>query len=277
MLSQPDSTDSLSASSIRFQARTVDVPACHIDTAIGGWRISDSMQRSPFDPVRYFDESVASRYDQGIRVSCPSYDALHQMIAPWLLLLPRESNFLSAGAGTGAEIIALGKRFPAWRFVGVDVSAQMLQACRSRIAEAELANPVTFFNGRLEDYQAPAPFDAASSIFVVHFIKGRDEKLAYLRSIASNLKPGGVFVLADLFGDMRSPEFVRLLQGWLMSFISQGVGAESLAQNAAHILTNIAFMPESELLALLLEAGFADPLRFYQSFLFGGWVATKAG
>jgi hypothetical protein len=49
MLSQPDSTDSLGASSIRFQARTLDVPACHIDTAIGGWSMSDSMERSPFE------------------------------------------------------------------------------------------------------------------------------------------------------------------------------------------------------------------------------------
>jgi tRNA (cmo5U34)-methyltransferase len=231
----------------------------------------------PFDPARYFDESVAAKYDQGIRLSCPSYDALHQMIAPWLALLPSDSSFLSAGAGTGAEIVALAKRFPSWSFVGVDVSADMLQACRRRIAEADIKNPVALFHGRLENYQAPAPFDAASSIFVVHFIRGREQKLAFFRAIAANLKPGGVFVLADLFGDRRSPEFVRLLQAWLISYMAHGISAETLAEQIAHILRNIAFMPEDDLPALLLEAGFVTPLRFYQAYLFGGWVATKAG
>jgi len=230
-----------------------------------------------FDPARYFDRAVAERYDQGIRLSCPGYDALHQMIAPWLALLPRDSSFLSAGAGTGAEIIALARRFPSWRFVGVDVSADMLRTCERRIAEAGIGNAVTLVNGRLEDYLAPAPFDAASSIFVMHFIRGRQSKLAYLRAIAANLKPAGLFVLADLFGDQRSPEFVQLLRAWLISYMSQGISAENLAQDVAHILKNIAFMPESDLPALLLEAGFVEPLRFYQAFLFGGWVAAKGG
>jgi tRNA (cmo5U34)-methyltransferase len=235
-----------------------------------------SQPPDPFDPQTYFDEGAAARYDQGIRLSCPAYDALHQMIAPWLALLPGDCSFLSAGAGTGAEIIALARRFPSWRFVGVDVSADMLQACRRRIAEAGIRNPVTFFNGRVEDYRAPAPFDAASSVFVAHFIKGGERKLAYLRAIAENLKPGGVFVLADLFGDQRSPDFMRLLRAWLISYMSQGISAENLAQDIAHILKNIAFLPEGDLLGLLLEAGFVDPLRFHQAFLFGGWVAAKA-
>jgi tRNA (cmo5U34)-methyltransferase len=239
-------------------------------------RAAMSQPPEAFDPARYFDQSVADRYDQGIRLSCPGYDALHQMVAPWLALLPGDCSFLSAGAGTGAEIIALARRFPSWRFVGVDVSAQMLQVCRHRIAEADIRNPVTLFNGRLEDYRAPAPFDAASSIFVVHFIKGRELKLAYFRAIAANLKPGGLFVLADLFGDQRSADFVRLLRAWLISYMSQGISGENLAQDIAHIFKNIAFMPESDLPALLREAGFIDPLRFYQAFLFGGWVAVKA-
>jgi tRNA (cmo5U34)-methyltransferase len=230
----------------------------------------------PFDPVRYFDQSVAARYDQGIRLSCPSYDALHQMIAPWLALLPGDASFLSAGAGTGAEIVALARRFPSWRFAGVDVSADMLDECRRRIGEADIRNPVDLFNGCVEDYRAPAPFDAASSIFVAHFIKGRERKLAYFRAIAANLKAGGVFVLADLFGDQRAPDFVRLLRGWLISYMSQGIGAENLARDIAHIFKNVAFMPEGDLLALLQEAGFVDPLRFYQAFVFGGWVTTKA-
>jgi tRNA (cmo5U34)-methyltransferase len=228
-----------------------------------------------FDATTHFDESLAAKYDRRIRLFCPSYDALHQMIVPWLQRLPEYSTFLSAGAGTGAEIINLGKRFPSWRFVGVDVSFDMLNACQNRVAEAGITNRATFFNGRLQDYQSPVPFDAASSVFVAHFIKSREEKLAYFRSIAANLKPGGLFVLADLFGDKGSPEFERLLNAWLLSYASHGISAEELAQDQAHIERDVAFIPEGELVALLSEAGFVTPIRFYQTFLFGGWVATK--
>jgi len=227
-----------------------------------------------FDVTAHFDENLAAKYDRRIHLFCPSYDALHQMIVPWLQGLLEGSAFLSAGAGTGAEIITLGKRFPSWRFVAVDVSTDMLGACRHRAVEAKMAERVSFFNGRLQDYQSSIPFDAASSVFVAHFIKGREEKLAYFRSIAANLKPDGLLILADLFGDKSSSEFVRLLNAWLASYASHGVSAEELVQDRAHVERDVDFIPESELVALLKEAGFANPLRFYQTYLFGGWVAT---
>lgn len=228
-----------------------------------------------FDATTHFDDSLAADYDRRIRLFCPSYDALHQMIAPWLRPLSEHSTFLSAGSGTGAEIINLGKRFPSWRFVGVDVSSDMLDACRRRIAEAGIADRTAFFNTRMQEYRSPAPFDAASSVFVAHFLEGRDEKRAYFRSIAANLKPGGILVLADLFGDKGSPDFERMLNAWLSSYASNGISGDELAKSRAHIERDVDFIPEAELVAVLREAGFVAPVRFYQTFLFGGWVATK--
>jgi tRNA (cmo5U34)-methyltransferase len=235
------------------------------------------MPSEQFDVTAHFDDSLAAKYDRRIRRFCPSYDALHEMIVPWLQGLPEGSSFLSAGAGagTGTEIVTLGKRFPSWRFVAVDVSPDMLAACQRRTEKAEMVNRVTFFNGRLQEYQSPALVDAVSSIFVAHFIKGREEKLAYFRSVGENLKPGGLLIFADLFGEKNSPEFARLLDAWLLSYASHGVSAEELAQDRAHVQRDVDFIPEGELVALLNEAGFSNPLRFYQTYLFGGWVATK--
>jgi tRNA (cmo5U34)-methyltransferase len=233
-------------------------------------------QRSDqFDASAHFDESLASKYDCSIRLFCPSYDALHQMLMPWLQKLPEKSFFLSAGAGTGAEIITLGKRFPSWRFIAVDVSSDMLNSCRKRLAQAGLVDRVDFFNGPMQRYQSSALVDAASSIFVSHFIKGREEKLAYFQAIAANLRTGGFFVLADLFGDTNSPEFPRLYDAWLASYASNGISGDELAQDRAHIESDVSFIPENELFSLLRQAGFSTPIRFYQTYLFGGWVTTK--
>lgn len=233
------------------------------------------MPSEQFDITAHFDESLAAKYDRRIRLFCPSYDALHQMIIPWLQALPENAAFLSSGTGTGAEIITLGKCFPSWRFVAVDVSHDMLSACQHRAEKAGITNRVKFFNGRLQDYQPPAPVDAASSIFVAHFIKGWDEKLTYFRSIAATLKPGGLLIFADLFGDQKSPEFARLMEAWLLSYASHGISDEELAKDRVHVERDVDFISESELYSLLTEAGFTHPLRFYQTYLFGGWVATK--
>ncbi|QGM48053.1 methyltransferase domain-containing protein [Methylocystis heyeri] len=234
------------------------------------------MASEQFDVAVHFGENLAAKYHRRIRRFCPSYDALHQMIAPWLQGQPENARFLSAGAGVGAEIITLAERFPFWRFAAVDVSPDMINACRHRLAEAGMTDRVDFFNGRLQDYRSPAPFHAASSIFVAHFIKGRTEKLDYFHAMAKNLEPGGLLVVADLFGDRNSPEFVRLSNAWLLSYASHGVSAEELAQDRAHVERDVDFIPESELLSILKDAGFETPLRFYQTYLFGGWVAAKS-
>lgn len=228
-----------------------------------------------FDPTAHFDESLAAKYERRIRLFCPNYDALHHMITRLLQPMEGRAIFLSAGAGTGAEIVNLGMQFPSRRFLAIDVSADMLKACRVRIAQAGMAERVDFFHGCVQEYRSPVPFDAASSVFVAHFIKGREAKLEYFRSIAANLKQGGLFVLADLFGDKGTPQFERLMSAWLLAYASHGVSAEELAKDKTHIERDVDFVPDGELVALLCEASFVSPVRFYQTFLFGGWVATK--
>jgi len=228
-----------------------------------------------FSVERHFDKSLADKYDRRIRMFCPSYDALHRMILPWFQGLPKDALFLSSGAGTGAEILSLGKMFPSWRFVAVDISTNMIGACQGKAAEAHLNDRVTFFNGRLQDCKLSTPCDAASSIFVSHFIKCREERLSYFRSISANLKMGGVLVLSDLFGDKTSPEFATLMDVWLRSYALHGVSDEELINDRNHINSDVDFITENELILILNEAGFATPIRFYQTYLFGGWVATR--
>lgn len=229
----------------------------------------------PFEPTAHFDASLAAAYERRIRQFCPSYEALHRMLAALLQPVGERARLLAAGVGTGAEIVTLGKTFPAWNFVGVDMSPDMLQACRDRVAKAGVGSRAEFVNSRLQEYRSAVPFDVASSVFVAHFIKGRGEKLEYFQSIAENLKSGGVFVLADLYGDTDSGDFIKLLDAWLLSYASQGVSAEQFAKDKAHIRSDVDFIPERALFALLREAGFTEPVRFYQTFLFGGWVTTK--
>lgn len=234
-----------------------------------------SQANTPTDVATYFGADHAAIYDRRIRQRCPSYEALHAMLASWLSSIPGDARALSAGAGTGAEILTLGQRFPDWQFVAADISSDMLDACRQRLAAAGMVDRVAFHHGPLQGFRAAEPFNAATSILVSHFILDPTERLAYYRAIADRLRPGGTFILADLFGAPGTPEFSLLFEAWLASFAAQGMSAEDLATERAHFQRDIAFLPEEELLAMLETAGFSCPVRFYQTWLFGGWVMTK--
>ena len=229
-----------------------------------------------FDVESYFDSALAARYDQGIRLSCPGYDALHRMLVPLLQLLPEQTRFLSAGAGTGGEILSLAARFAQWTFTGVDASADMLEVCRQQALRAGVGDRVRLEYSRMQDYRGAEPFDAAASIFVGHFIRDRAQKQEYFHAIARNLKPGAPFILADLYGDRQAPEFVPLMKAWLLYYISHGATAEKLTADLQHIFDNMDFTPEEELRKLLAAAGFTEVVRFYQNYLFGGWIATRS-
>jgi hypothetical protein len=63
----------------------------------------------------------AAAYDERIRKLFPFYDTIHPAINAILRgLLGRESELLIVAAGTGAEILELGKANAGWRFLGVD-------------------------------------------------------------------------------------------------------------------------------------------------------------
>jgi hypothetical protein len=59
----------------------------------------------------------ATGYDERIRKTFPFYATIHTAINAVLRVYLRpESEILIVGAGTGAEILELGKTNPGWRF-----------------------------------------------------------------------------------------------------------------------------------------------------------------
>lgn len=229
-----------------------------------------------FDALAHFDESWAAAYEKNIRQFCPAYDALHRMLPGWFSGVPEKARFLSAGAGSGAELLSLGAAYPRAELHGVDLSADMLSACQNRLREAGLAERAHLHLGTVQAFRAAEPFDGATSVFVAHFIRDHDERLAYFRAVADCLRNGAPFVFADLFGDAVEPDFRIVFENWLSFYAAQGIAADDLARDRAHIEQDICFEPETRIKALLVEAGFEPPVRFFQSHLFGGWVTRKA-
>jgi tRNA (cmo5U34)-methyltransferase len=225
----------------------------------------------------YFDRARSSLYDQKIRASIPGYEALHAMVDDLLRpALPETARVLVVGAGTGMELLNLGTAHPGWRFTATDLSFDMLAIGRANVEAAGLADRVTFHLGPVHELPDAPAHDAATSILISHFIKPHEERERFFRSIASRLRPGAPLVTAEIVGERGAPGFTHFWDVWRGHYAAAGIPAQVVAEDFARTDATVAFIPEEALTTLLLDSGFTAVRRFFQAFLFGGWVARRA-
>lgn len=234
------------------------------------------MTTSTVPPKDTFHAARAQRYDDTIRRVIPGYDTLHAMSG---LILQQEvgdaAHLLVVGCGTGAELGFLGTSEPGWRFTACDPAAGMLEVARARVAAAGLTARVDLHACSADGLPEDAIFDAATCLLVLHFVPDDGSKLALLKSVARRLRPGAPLVLADMNEDPRSARYQRLLGVWARWQIAQGIDATEVDKGLAHVRRDIHFVTEDRLTALLAEAGFTPPERFFGAFLFGGYVTHR--
>ena len=87
-------------------------------------------------------------------------------------------------------------------------------------------------------------------------------------------------ILADLYGDKSAFYFSQFTQVWQALYFSQldnEIKAKAEANFETMINNSINFVPESRIIELLQLAGFERVNKFYNAFLFDGWIAEYAG
>lgn len=216
---------------------------------------------------------LVADYDIAVRQSIPGYDALLTMVNALLqAYLSDDAQILVVGAGGGNEISVLGQAHATWRLTGVDPSEKMLAVAQSKVESLGLQNRVTLHNGVVQDLPSH-PFNAATSLLVMHFLPDDGTKLDYLRAIAARLKSGSPFVLVDSQGDKHSELFQRLFKGWQKRAQLAGMEPQRLTELVNKTWQHLQYIPEERTLELLDQAGFKGITRFYTAFVFTGWLA----
>lgn len=145
-----------------------------------------------FDPATYLELMHAE---------VPRYEELQEQAA-----LATEgvavAAILELGVGTGETARRVLARHPGARLVGIDESEAMLAA--AVLPEADLRV------GRLEDELPQGPFDLVVSALAVHHLDTAGKRDLFGR-VAAVLRPGGVFVLADVVVPERPDDAVTPL------------------------------------------------------------------
>ena len=98
---------------------------------------------------------------------------------------------LELGIGTGETARRVRAAHPTARLTAIDSSSEMLERARSEFPDADLRV------ARLEDALPEGPFELVYSALAVHHLDGAGKRELFGR-VAAALRPGGLFVLADV-------------------------------------------------------------------------------
>lgn len=235
-----------------------------------------SVSDQPASPqLTSFNQDHAAVYDERFSKLAPFRDALHLLSAAVLTPLPEDARVLCVGAGTGAEILALGARFPGWHFTAVEPSGPMLNRCREKAAAAGIAERCDFHEGYLDSLPETEPYHAATSFLVSQFVLIEENRRDFLRQIARRLLPGGRLLNADLSADRSSSTYQETLEVWLRLMEYTGLPPEAIVQLRTVYGRDVAITAPDELEALIASAGFATPVPFLQTGLIRAWSTTR--
>ena len=225
-------------------------------------------------PSTGFNAERAKSYDERVRQHIAGYETLHTLAETILAAeFPENASILVAGIGTGMEVLEWAPKHPAWRFVGVDPSKDMIAMAAEKVKAGGLSDRVRLSVGTVDSLPEQEMFDAAALLLVLHFVPDDGKKEALLSAIADRLKPGAPFLVATLFGDPASTRYKRMIGLTKAWALARGMDPQKAAELCDPSRTDLHVVPEDRLKDLFRYTGFIDVQRVYQAFAIGVWSA----
>jgi tRNA (cmo5U34)-methyltransferase len=222
-----------------------------------------------------FDRERASNHDQQFAKLAPMRHGLDMSICMVLSELPDDARILCVGVGTGTELIYLAQHFPQWQFTAIEPATPMLDICRQKADEYGIASRCTFHEGYLDSLPPSGAFDAATCIWVSHFITQLEERHNLFRQIGTRLRPDGYLVSSDAASDMSTPAYKSLLKVTRQMFQYAQMPAGEIEKIIGAYGRDVAILPPQKVAAMIASSGFNTPVLFFQTFLVHAWYAKR--
>jgi 2-polyprenyl-3-methyl-5-hydroxy-6-metoxy-1,4-benzoquinol methylase len=147
----------------------------------------------PYSSYRRFHAVMAEESDQTVVAG------LLEHILPLVPELPeslaRGADVLDVGCGSGRALARMAGAFPNSNFLGVDLSERAIQSARREARSLRLGN-LRFEARDVATLDEPDRYDLVTAFAIHH----QAAPTAVLASIASALRPDGVFLMQDIAG-----------------------------------------------------------------------------
>lgn len=194
---------------------------------------------------RMFD-AIVERYDLLNRVLSLGMDQRWRRLTVRALALPERATVLDLATGTGDLALAISRRHPDARVIGLDPSRGMLARAEEKIAEAGAG--IVFSRGDAHDLPFPdSCFDGVSVAFGARNFPDRARALREMRRVT---RPGGRVAILEL-----SPPGAGRLGGltklwvesavpWIGARLSRGAAYRYLEESVSAFPTPEVFSSE---------------------------------
>jgi tRNA (cmo5U34)-methyltransferase len=213
----------------------------------------------------------AESYDGHIRHLFPHYDVLHDTALAAMARLTPSARVLVVGAGTGEEASRIAVAHPTAQVVAQDLSEPMLERGRQKYPHLPIEWTSEPVHALPEE-----PFDFATLLLVLHFLPDSNQpegKLAMLKAIGRRLRRGGGLVYADL---MLDPECGQTQFELWRDQVLRAEPTERMEGAMVYVSTDLNATAPARNEALLIEAGFEEPVPLYQEFWLRLWLTRRA-
>lgn len=194
----------------------------------------------------FYAEADAGVYDVSIEAVVPHYREQHDTLFQLLTDHLREQwadhvrgftgTILDLGSGTGAESLRVLDAFPHAHVVAVDFCAPMHDILRRTVRARGLTARCTFvladivgpgcsparLRRKLPEHDQSEGYSAVISAFTLHHLD-HEQKAAVARRVHEVLRPGGIFLNADLFS-FQSRRLARQALAFDLGWIQEHLG-----------------------------------------------------
>jgi len=210
---------------------------------------SPKPEREVSHSVRRHLRVEIDEYDASIRRFIPGYEGMIGAAADEVVAAAPD-HVLDLGAGTGALAAAVLERAPAAVVELLDLDAEMLQGARGRLRP--FGDRAGFVVASFDDPFAPC--DAIMASLSLHHIPTLSAKAELFCRAFRALRPGGVFVNADVTVPEDSPGREAAFRGWADHLVANGISEEEAWQHFDDWAEEDTYFPvEVELEALAAE------------------------
>ncbi len=225
------------------------------------------------DRVKNHFEDEAAQYEGIILRLIPYYKEMVRAVAVSLPFSPTHAfDAIDLGCGTGTISQALRNEFPQVRLTLVDLAENMLQIAREKIGPE-----ARYLSADFNTFEFDAQYDAVVSSLALHHLVTEADKQRFYHKIFRALKPGGIFINADMVLAQTENLQQTFLREWvnymLRSVSSQEIKDKWLPNYEAEDHP-ISLMRHFEMLKL---AGFTSTDVIWKYYGFSVYTARKQG
>jgi tRNA (cmo5U34)-methyltransferase len=241
----------------------------------GGQGSSSSLEHMPAGKWT-FDESVTKVFADMLARSVPMISGMRSLVVEIACRFVQPgTHIVDLGCSLGDSIAPLIDRFGATnRFVGIEASLPMLEACRARLAPHIESGVLEIQDGDLRMMYPAVPASVTMSVLTVMFTP-IEHRFHILEQVFANTVPSGVFIIVEKLLGANG----RLDRLWVdlyhahkqsMGYTREEIDRKRLSLEGVLVPVTAEWNEQ-----LLRSAGFAHVEPFWRALNFCGWVAVK--